>query len=50
MLMVSFIFNLLDFFLFLDDEIIEVTPKSLRLRKFYLDGNMRKSRGRAKRE
>ena len=37
-------------FIILDDEIIEVTPKTLRLRKFYLDSNLRKSRSRAKRE
>ena len=30
-----------------DDELVEVTPKSLRLRKTELDANMRKRAGRA---
>ena len=31
-----------------DDELVEVTPKSIRLRKTYLDANDRKRYGRAK--
>ena len=31
-----------------DDELVEVTPKSLRLRKKYLDSNDRKRLGRSK--
>ena len=31
-----------------DDELVEVTPKSIRLRKIYLDSNDRKRFGRAK--
>ena len=31
-----------------DDELVEVTPKSIRLRKMYLDPNERKRAGRAK--
>jgi GTP-binding protein len=31
-----------------DDELVEVTPKSIRLRKTYLDSNERKRFSRAK--
>jgi GTP-binding protein len=31
-----------------DDELVEVTPKSIRLRKRYLDSNARKKAERAK--
>jgi GTP-binding protein len=31
-----------------DDELVEVTPKAIRLRKRYLDSNDRKRAGRAK--
>ncbi len=31
-----------------DDELVEVTPKSIRLRKKFLDPNERKRAGRAK--
>ena len=31
-----------------DDELVEVTPKSIRLRKIYLDPNERKRMSRAK--
>jgi GTP-binding protein len=31
-----------------DDELVEVTPKSLRLRKLYLDSNQRKRMGKNK--
>jgi GTP-binding protein len=31
-----------------DDELVEITPKSIRLRKTYLDANERKRMSRAK--